>query len=255
MSHCLKRIFVIVCFATICFGHFGCKTYYSSSSAVGMLVPLDSLMLPDSSSLAIIEPYQRAIEIEMNEIISYSELDITKNQPEGLLNNLISDLVLHMCNKHFAEDGQLYDVVVLNNGGLRAALPKGLITVGDVFRLMPFENETVVLTLTADNFLKMVNYIIQSGGVPFAGMTIKSKQLQLVDLTVNGKPFDENRTYTVVTSDYLADGGDKMQFFNNPVKFKKLSVLLRDLIIDYFKEQNTIGNTIHPVLDGRIVYE
>jgi 2',3'-cyclic-nucleotide 2'-phosphodiesterase (5'-nucleotidase family) len=255
MRHVLKQVFLIVCCLSIWINHYGCRTYYSTNSAKGELMPLDSLMAVDSSALAIIEPYKRDIDIEMNEIISYSEIDITKNQPEGLLNNFISDLVLHMCNKYYCGDSASCDVVILNNGGLRAALPKGLITVGDVYRLMPFENEAVVLTISSENFLEMVNYIIQAGGVPFAGMRIKTKQLQLTELTVNGEQFDENRTYTVITSDYLAAGGDKMQFFNNPLEQRFLSVLIRDLIINYLKEQNTLGNSIHPTLDGRIVYE
>ena len=59
----------------------------------------------------------------------------------------------------------------------------------------------------------------------------------------------------MVTSDYLAMGGDKMEFFNKPVDLKYLDVLIRDLIIDYLKEQTQAGNSINPQLDGRIVYE
>lgn len=232
-----------------------CHTYYSNVSVNGALSVLDSTIVDDSSALLIIEPYKSSIDLEMNEIISYSDIAITKNQPEGLLNNFVSDLVLYMCNKYHNDSDDQYDVSVLNNGGLRASLPQGLITVGDVYRLMPFENETVVLTLTGSNFLEMVNYIIVNGGVPFSGMRITSKQLALESLSINNHPFDKNKQYTVVTSDYLALGGDKMTFFNNPVEILHLKVLIRDLIIDYLKEMNHLGVSVHPKLDGRIVYE
>ncbi len=231
-----------------------CKTYYSPVENKGMLTTLDSTMASDPAALDIIEPYKKAIDIEMNEIICFSEVAITKNQPEGLLNNFVSDLVLYMVNTYYNEN-EPYDVAIFNNGGLRAALPKGLIRVEDVYKLMPFENEIVVLTITSEAFLSMISYIINSGGVPFAGMRIVSKQLKLESLTINSIPFDESRNYTVVTSDYLAAGGDKMAFFQNPVEYRSISVLMRDLIIDYLREQNAEGNSLHPTLDGRIVYE
>lgn len=251
----MKRGFIVVCGIALLTAGLGCKTYYASTGTNARLLTLDSLMTEDSSAVALIEPYKTAIEIEMNEIISYSEVAITKNQPEGLLNNFISDLILYMCNTYYSDGGVIYDVVILNNGGLRAALPKGLITVGDVYRLMPFENETVVLTLTPEHFLDMVNYIIHSGGVPFAGMRITSRQMELSELSINGVPFDNNRNYRVITSDYLAAGGDKMEFFNDPLEYIELSVLIRDLIIDYLKEQNAKGVSLHPEIDRRIVYE
>jgi len=243
------------CLLTFLAAGIGCRSYYDSSGMNGRLTTLDTTIAVDSSLVLIIEPYKSVIDIEMNEIISYSEIAITKNQPEGLLGNFVSDLVLYMCNTYYAPQGTQYDVVLLNNGGLRAALPKGLIRVGDVYSLMPFENETIILTLTGENFLAMVQYIIQSGGTPFAGMRISSRQLILDSLTINGEAFDQTKNYTVITSDYLATGGDKMSFFMNPVESKSLSVLIRDLIIQFLKEQNKTGIPIHPELDGRIVYE
>lgn len=232
-----------------------CKTRFESSQLSGNAMVLDSTMAYDSACLAIIAPYKEAIEIEMNEIISFSEIAITKNQPEGLLNNFISDLILYMCNTYYSSADGTYDVVVLNNGGLRSALPKGLITVGDVYRLMPFENEVVILTISSDKFLELVQFIINVGGVPFAGMQITSKQLQLDTLIVGGVPYDKNRNYTVITSDYLAYGGDDMSFFQNPIKSVTIHAKVRDLIINYLREQNSKGIILHPELDGRIVYE
>jgi len=243
------------CLLSLLFCASACKTYYSSEGGSGKLTVLDSTMVSDSAALAIIEPYKAAIDVEMNEIISFSEVAITKNQPEGLLNNFVSDIVLYMVNTYYNDSESPFDVAIFNNGGLRAALPKGLIKVEDVYKLMPFENEVVVLTLSPEDFMKMIQYVINSGGVPFAGMRIVTSQMSVKDLTVGGKPFSENRNYTVVTSDYLANGGDKMSFFQNPVHKLNVSVLIRDMIIAYLKEQNKKGVSLNPQLDGRIVYE
>lgn len=232
-----------------------CRTNYSKQTPSGTLTVLDSTFVQDSAALAIITPYKSSIDIEMNEIISFAEIDITKNQPEGLLNNFVSDLALYMCNTYYSDNSQRYDVAVFNNGGLRAGISRGLVKVGDVYRLMPFENETVIVTLSGERFRDMVDYIISTGGVPFSGMRIVSRQQKIESLTINGQPFDINRNYSVITSDYLAYGGDKMTFFSDPVSLQPLSVLIRDLIIDYMREQNRLGISLHPQLDGRITYE
>ena len=54
----------------------------------------------------------------------------------------------------------------MNNGGLRNILPKGNITKGDIYKLMPsfFENELVVLELTNDEFGELINYLISRNG-------------------------------------------------------------------------------------------
>lgn len=254
MSRFVRFCWTLCLLSVMIYGS-SCRAKYTNVSVGGTLTTLDSTFYQDSTALALIEPYKNILDIEMNEIIAYSDIDITKNQPEGLLNNFICDLLLYMCNTYYADNNVKYDVAIFNNGGLRSAIPKGLVTVGDVYRLMPFENEAVIITISADEFLEMVNYIISTGGIPFSGMRIVSRQKILDTLTVNGLTFDESRNYRVVTSDYLALGGDKMAFFNNPVEYKSLSVMIRDLIIEYLREQNKLGVSLHPELDGRIRYE
>ena len=66
-------------------------------------------------------------------------------------------------------------------------------------------------------------------------------------LSINGVSFDKGRNYFVLTSDYLQSGGDKMDFFKNPVNLHKLDYKVRDAIIDYFKSKDTLESN----LDGR----
>jgi 2',3'-cyclic-nucleotide 2'-phosphodiesterase (5'-nucleotidase family) len=57
---------------------------------------------------------------------------------------------------------------------------------------------------------------------------------------VKGKPLEINTTYYVVTSDYLANGGDNMIFFKKGLQKFDLDYKLRNIIIDYLKEVDTI---------------
>ena len=72
------------------------------------------------------------------------------------------------------------------------------------------------------------------------------------NITIKGKAFDINKDYWVVTSDYLANGGDSYTFFKNPKEKKVMNVLLRNVIINYCETLTRNNQTIQPILDGRI---
>jgi 2',3'-cyclic-nucleotide 2'-phosphodiesterase (5'-nucleotidase family) len=88
--------------------------------------------------------------------------------------------------------------------------------------------------------------------MPIAGCKFGVKDSVAMNIEVGGKPFDINQSYKVATSDYLANGGDKMIFFKNPLETEVLGVLLRDAIIEYMTEENKKGKTLTAKLDGRI---
>lgn len=249
--HLLLKTCLIVFALTI----ISCKIKYEKHSKLGFVIQVDSLLASDSSAVKIIAPYKEQIDVKMNEIIGYSDYPLSKAQPEGLLNNFISDLVLSYVIKNFKKENIEYNIAVFNNGGLRASLPRGAIKVGDIYKLMPFENEIVVLELSGEKFYNLIEYIVSSGGVPFAGMKIQVKNKQISSIKIGDKDFDKNKTYTVITSDYLASGGDKMYFFQNPVSYTNLNILMRDLIIEHFKTLLKEDLAIEAKLDGRLKYE
>jgi 2',3'-cyclic-nucleotide 2'-phosphodiesterase (5'-nucleotidase family) len=71
-------------------------------------------------------------------------------------------------------------------------------------------------------------------------------------VTVDGEPVDENRQYNVVTLDYLAEGNDNMGAFRNAVANTHTGVTLREVMIDWVKEQTRQGKEVDSALDGRI---
>ena len=71
----------------------------------------------------------------------------------------------------------------------------------------------------------------------------------------SGKPIDKNNTYNVITLDYLADGNDNMNAFRNAVSTNNTGITLRDIVIEYVREQTAEGKVISSQLDGRITIE
>jgi len=81
-------------------------------------------------------------------------------------------------------------------------------------------------------------------------LVIENKKVKSV--SIDGKPIDENKMYHIVTLDYLADGNNGMSAFKNAVKLTDTGITLRDIMIDYVREQTRQGKEITSQLDGRI---
>ncbi|MNR51137.1 bifunctional 2',3'-cyclic nucleotide 2'-phosphodiesterase/3'-nucleotidase precursor protein [compost metagenome] len=67
-----------------------------------------------------------------------------------------------------------------------------------------------------------------------------SKENTAKNILIQGKPIDVSKTYYVVTNDYLANGGDNMSFFLKATDKFDLNYKIRNVLIDYFKEVDTI---------------
>lgn len=214
-----------------------CSPTYIIQSHDNDLIAVSSSV--DSAIINIIAPYQFGIEGQMSEVLTYTKNDLEKGRPQSTIGNFVTDLCLD-----YAEA----DICVMNNGGLRTSINKGKITRGKLYELMPFENELVILNLNQDDYLELLNYIAKRGGEPFSGLTIViDKDGKIIS---NSWPvdFENGEKVRVLTSDYLANGGDNMNFFHNK-KQKKLGIKLRDVIIDYCSKKDTI----FAELDNRII--
>ena len=192
----------------------------------------------------------------MNEVLGVSDSALLKDLPESSLGNFVADAVLNKTNNHYSPSDKLpANICLLNNGGLRAQLPKGKITRGNIFELMPFENGIVVITLSGAKTKLLFELLVEHNGAPFAGAVVTGKAKKMTSLKINGQDFDVSKNYKVVTSDYLAGGGDSYSFFKDPIKVDTLNYKLRDAIIDYLVDETKKGNTIKSRKDGRIKYE
>ncbi len=206
----------------------------------------------DSSIYKAMLPYKKTHDEQMYSVIAQSDEALVKADVESTLGNFFCDAVIYETKKILGKDSAMVDVAIFNKGGLRNSLPKGNITIGNVFELMPFDNELVLLKLSGAQFKDMCYKIVEKGGIPVGGMRLTMKGSTPTDITINGKPFDETKDYWVVTSDYLANGGDSYNFFKNAKERKIMNVLLRNVIINYCEDITKLGQTIKPKLDGRI---
>lgn len=199
---------------------------------------------------SILSPYKILVRTTMDEVINTAPKAMIKDQPESELGNFVCDLSMETIKKNMPNVS--IDICIFNNGGFRAPLPSGDITKGNIYELMPFENELVLLTIAGNKINELAKYIAFSGGQPVAGIKLGIKDKMPIDFLINNLPADTNRTYQILTSDYLAQGGDKMTFFNNPIEVIKTNLKMRDAILNYVIELKKNNHLVESKLDGRV---
>ncbi|TGE23157.1 hypothetical protein E5K02_21585 [Hymenobacter metallicola] len=210
--------------------------------------PVSKTQPEDPKAAATIEPYRQRVTQQMNEVLGVAPVAITKNNGESPLANFVADLQRERAS---AVLKQPVDVGVMTNGGLRASLPAGPITMGSAFELMPFENELVVLDTPGPVMQDMLNYAARiKMALSNVTYTVGADN-KPTNVLIGGKPFDPARTYTIAISDYLAGGGDQMVFFKS-IKPRSTGVLLRSAIVDHIRGLTKAGKPVEAKVEGRV---
>lgn len=192
---------------------------------------------PDSAMAATIVPYANRLESRMERELVVSNGVFTKDKPEGTLGNLIADITRRRAS---VELETWVDMSVMNNGGLRRPLYEGVITVGDIYELMPFENTLVILKMTGRNVQKLAGQIAQIGGEPVSGLRMRIEDDNALDIMVGARTIVPNSTYLVATNSYLANGGGDMPALHHTLERIETGVTIRQMIIDYLDDQQEL---------------
>lgn len=207
----------------------------------------------DSGLYRLILPYKESLDTQMNVTLVYNSFDMPKEMPESALGNMVADVVFKVAQKQ----GVQPDLAVVNYGGLRVPiLGRGTLTVGDAYKLMPFDNLIVVIETPGHIIRQLFGHMVSWGGWPISGgqASIEPKEKRIDgDIYIGGQVLQDNRTYRLATTDYLAGGGDKC-FFLQDLPTSNTTVLLRDAIIDSWQELAAKGDSLKIQTEGRLVY-
>lgn len=201
-----------------------------------------------------VKPFREHVAKDLDSVLSYAVDTYTKT--DGHLNtaigNLMADAVYNECNPIFkSRTGHEIDMVVLNHGGIRSIISKGNVTLRTAYELMPFENSAVVVQLKGKQVQELIDHLARGKRAhPISGLKLAlDNDFNPKSASIKGEPFDINKTYFVATNDYLYMGGDNMNFFNTNDSLYSLDYKIRNILIDYFSN----NDTLNPVIDDRFV--
>lgn len=204
----------------------------------------------DPDFAAKLMPYKNQVDSAMGVVLGHSAVDLIVDRPESTLSNWACDALADMARQR---SGAKIDFAVGNTGGMRADVPKGVVTRGNVLQTFPFTNYMTIVKLKGSDVRDLFEQIAANGGEGVSReVQLVIKNGRVAQLTIGGNPVDDNRVYTITTINFVAEGGDGMVAFRKALSREDYSGFIFELYEDYLSRMTQQGLSIESVLDGRI---
>jgi 5'-nucleotidase/UDP-sugar diphosphatase len=232
--------------------------------AKGDPIFLDKSIEPDAGVLARIKELGAPIEELKNKEVSEATKPIDGSRDncrarECEMGNLVTDAILDRAK------GQGVSIVFQNGGGLRASIDQGVVTMGEVLTVLPFQNTLATFQLTGKDIVASLEHGVsmveegkgafpQVAGLKYAfdkSVAPNAGRIKSVEVMENGAwaPIDEAKTYTLATNNFTRGGGDGYKLFkDNAENAYDFGPGLEQVVADYL----TANRPYTPKLDGRI---
>ncbi len=227
----------------------GCATTYPDSERE--IISSDPtteelLMHGDPQILSMLNTYRDSLNSVVGKRVATVMDTLTFGKPESSLGNLVSDALRFRAAR---ETGRYINIGIIGEDSFRLFLMPGELTYGEVMEFMPYDNHLVVLTLTGAKIRELTNQVAAIGGAPVSGLRFRIDQGRAQGVLVNSQVLNPNQHYTVATSSWVANGGDKFPaIWEYSDRLDLVNVDVRELYLNYFESRREIS----PILDGRI---
>lgn len=241
----LHQIKQFVLFITL-FGFFiGCSSPYSVQRIEGKQLTVQHENILNQELENYISFYRNTLTKEMDSILAYNPvtLDKSKGLWQTNIGDFLADISFEAGAKIFtAKTSKNLSFCILNHGGIRSVIAKGNVTTRNAFEVMPFENNLIIVELKGEDVVELASYFInEKKPHPLSGLTLViNPENKIEKILVQGNELELDQKYYVATSDYLANGGDNMLFFKKATQTFETDYKIRNIIIDYFKNNDTL---------------
>jgi 5'-nucleotidase/UDP-sugar diphosphatase len=194
------------------------------------LIPVTPDITDDVKVAAVVEKYWQPIAARYGEVLGQADGDFASRFDDRAEYNLVSDAVREIYGT---------EVEFENNGGVRAPIVAGPITRGDAIAVDPFENTVVTFSITG----REIRQILQRHAPGVSGLRYRLVNGELGEVTVGGKPLEDDRVYAGASNSYFAGYALK------GIAVKDTGRVRLDVLIEYIHRKGTIT----PSYDGRRV--
>jgi len=219
--------------------------------------PINETVAEDPALLKVIEPARKEIAAGFGQVIAKAPKGLFRGRggEENFLGYWIADVMRARAQEAVHAPVRF---ALTNAGGVRGNLRAGDIKVGDIFEVMPFENEMVVIELTGAEVMAAVKEgLVRRGGEPCSGVkAVVTGTPQSPALSVtwqDGLPIDPNETVKVATSDYLFNGGDSIPTLRKGRRAFTTGLTIRQILLDACKDLDKAGKPLEGPPGGRYV--
>ena len=213
----------------------------------GMMITLfEDQFIPDPEIKETIEAQVAIAEQGMDEVVGHSAVYLSRINvdAQSLMGNTITDAMRHEVGGDFA---------FLNLGGVRADIKSGPVTYRNIFEVMPFDNMLVSFRCTGEFLRRIIETRVEGGrhGLVVSGVNVVYSKKRpnfdrVTSLKIGGEPWDKNKIYTCVTTDFLLQGNAGLTLLTQVPEedIIRHETNLRDAIVNYFRDCSPIKTKI-----------
>ncbi len=235
----------------------------------GEPVSLDSKVADKAAIVEIVTKLDKPLQQLKETPVGEAAVDLVGERTvcrfeECNMGNLITDAML----ANTEQDGT--QIAITNGGGIRASIPKGPISVGNVLQVLPFGNAISTFELKGKDLLTALENGVsraenpenegtgrfpQVAGLRFTWDPDKPVGSRIIKVEVGNakdgyKPLDPNATYKLAANNFNRTGGDDYKVFaDNAINPYDFGSLLADAVMDYIKANSPITAKV----EGRII--
>jgi len=200
---------------------------------------MGSALTPDPQAMRIYNEYAKSILPIENRVIGYSNTGLSNvGGATTTMGNWATDQ---------ARVAENVSVFIINTGGVRTSIPKGTITMGELYSVFPFDNVACTTQMTGAQLKNLMEYCVsnaETGRTPgyFSGLLITyngslplgQRIVKITDL--QGNPIIDTKIYSVGTVDFVISGGDGFSMFSG-LKVVNTGVTIRDVLLQQMLKQ------------------
>ncbi|WP_417475254.1 bifunctional metallophosphatase/5'-nucleotidase [Leisingera sp.] len=234
------------------------------TAAEGEPILLDASVTPDADIAARVAEMGAPIEEMKTRVVAETTEAVEGSREacrsgECAMGNLVADAMLARVKD------QGVTIAFQNGGGLRASIDQGEVTMGEVLSVLPFQNTLSTFQVTGQTLIDALENGVsqiedgagrfpQVAGMKFAFDASKEAGARVSDVMVKeGETWteiDPAKTYSVVSNNYVRNGGDGYKMFAGDDKNAyDFGPDLADVVAEYLAEVGPYS----PYTDGRIV--
>jgi 2',3'-cyclic-nucleotide 2'-phosphodiesterase (5'-nucleotidase family) len=148
------------------------------------------------------------------------------------------------------------EIAIMNDGGLRASLPAGPVTYGELFELQPFGNGLVRLRLSGRLLRRTLEHALEEDGphAHVSGLTVCYEPTAPAGRRIRALRLDDgglvrpDSTYSVAVNDFMAAGGSGFSMLREAPFADRTGVLDLDALVAYLGD---LPQPVRPPATGR----
>lgn len=215
---------------------FGFDTATDSVVSADYAINFNTGSAADPQVDEVVMKWRDEADSELEQVIGFTETGIPRRSPE--MESLITASWLASYPA---------DVAVTNLGGIRADIPPGDITLGDIIGVMPFNNVVVELALPGEG----LTILLEDDGLAVSGAY---RDGVFWHLSATDERIERDELYSVLVNDFMYAGGDDYDFLAilDPEGYNT-AIDWRQPVIDWiFAQQSTSNNPIDAAVQDLI---